>query len=354
MKLQFSKKTWWLIFVIALLGLGLFIYFIFLLPAKSGKGSEVLPEEVKADKAPPSTAVVFPQDKSWHNADFKVTIRDSDLGAGLLDFLPGEKGCRYIIEDLGTGEAVGDFRKCGLAEINVPVGENKVCSSSYLKEDVSQGKCKVSTIAFDKADNNSGWKSSLFNIDLIKPKVEKVPPGTIGVGEKQTFTASISDNSKITGCWFYVNGENTEEKVKIEPIPCQDGEHCTASVSYNFDKEGEYYLNFACSDTAGNLGSAEHQILKVATNHPPKISSCRVSPAQGSTQTEFQFRVTSLDPEGDNLSFFWDFGDGGTSTEQNPTHFYSFIETYTPKVIVSDGKGGSAECQTAWVVVSES
>ncbi len=348
-KFRLLKKV---LIILALIGIGLFVWFILI---KNFEIPEKLTPEVKTDKIPPSTAVLSPEDKSWHNSDFLAIINDSDLGSGLVDFVPREKGCRYIIEDLGTGRAVGDFRKCDPVGINVSVGEGKVCSSSYQKLNASQGKCKVSTIAFDKADNNSGWKSRVFNIDLIEPEISQIilDRNLFELNKNYLFESLVSDNSKITGCWFYLNGKIIEEKVDIKPVPCENEEECRISANYTFDAEGDYYIRFSCSDIAENLGFSEYQIVKVTTNHPPEISSCQVSPTQETIQTEFQFKVAVSDPEGDDLYFFWDFGNGANSNEQNPKHQYLAAGTYEPKVIVSDDKGETAECSTAWVVADE-
>jgi len=348
-----SKKNVFLALV--LLVAGLFIYFFWFAESEFPWEKEKLPEEIKNDNVPPSTAITSPEDKSWWSRDFKVTINDSDLGSGLVEYLFRESGCKYIIEDLGTGEAIGGFRQCDPVEINIPVGKEKICSSSYQKNDISQGKCKVSTIAFDKADNNSGWKSKVFNIDLIEPEVDQINSVNQSLELDKTYLleASISDNSKITGCWFYLDGGLTEEKVKIEPIPCQDDNRCRVSLGYSFDEEDEYLIGFGCTDIAGNFSFGEPLIIKVVTNHPPQISSCKVTPSQGNLLTSFQFSVEATDWEGDELFYTWDFGDGETSSEKNPFYSYLISGTYEPKVIVSDGKGGEVECSTAWVVVSQ-
>ena len=336
MKNSFSKKA--IIIVLALIGLGLFIFFF--LTKESKEEGEEITEEIKGDQVSPSTKVVSPEDKSWHNHDFTVEIRDSDLGSGLAE-------CQYLIEDLGTGRVAGGERECGFIEKNIPVGEEKVCSSSYQDGDPSQGKCKVSSLAIDLAGNESGWQSKVFNIDLIKPEIKWVDSdeNSFELDKEYILEAIVSDNSKITGCWFYLGGKKIDKKVEIS-LP-------KISVSQVFSEEKEYYINFSCADTAGNLGTGDYQIVKATTNHPPDISSCRVSPSQGGIETEFQFEVEAADLEGDEISFFWEFDDGENSTEKSPTHQYLSAGTYEPKVVVSDSKGKESECSTAWVVVPQ-
>ena len=350
MKKFWTSKKFWLIFL-ALIGIGLFIYFVFLKAPKE-ISEEELPEEIKKDKIPPSTAVISPEDKSWWNHNFEVTIYDSDLGSGLVDFIPGEKGCRYIIEDLGTNRAGGGFRKCDPVKMIIPVGEGKTCASSFAKENISSGKCKVSTISFDKADNSSGWKSRVFNIDLIKPEIGGIiSERNLELNKSYPFETTTSDNSKITGCWLYVNGEIADTPTKITPIPCENENQCNVSGNYTFAKEGEYLVRFGCSDIARNLGFGKPKKVEVTTNHPPKISFCKVNPTQGNIETEFQFTVEATDPDGDQIFYLWDFGDGKNSNEEKPIYHYAKEGTFEPKVTISDGRGGESKCQTAWVTV---
>ncbi|WP_285474703.1 PA14 domain-containing protein [Actinoplanes sp. NBRC 101535] len=47
----------------------------------------------------------------------------------------------------------------------------------------------------------------------------------------------------------------------------------------------------------------------------------------------------SADPDGDPLTFAWDFGDGTTGTAANPTHTYDEIGVYTANLTVTDSEG---------------
>ena len=53
------------------------------------------------------------------------------------------------------------------------------------------------------------------------------------------------------------------------------------------------------------------------------------------------FTDTSTDSDGSVVSWSWDFGDGATSTEQNPVHTYGAYGTYTVSLTVTDDMGAT-------------
>lgn len=54
----------------------------------------------------------------------------------------------------------------------------------------------------------------------------------------------------------------------------------------------------------------------------------------------------SYDPDGDPLTYAWDFGDGSTGTGVNPTHVYAAGGTYAITLVVNDGKVNSEPSTT--------
>lgn len=309
-------------------------------------------EDVRSNSI--STAVVFPEKGSWQRETFIAEIRDSVLRSELASFVPETGGCEYIIQDLGTKVAVGGLRDCGTSLIRVTVGAGGVCSSSYQTDDVSQGKCRVSTRAFNIEGDNSGWSSRTFQIDIINPVVSRVDslPDIISPNILYPIQASVSDNSHVIGCQLFIDRKRVASSV-MNPIPCEDGNECTIATAYTFENPGIHEVLFGCSDTAGNNGYGEPFNVTVFVNSPPEISSCRVTPTQGGVSTLFQFSVQASDPDDDELFYLWDFGDGNTSTQSSPFREYKQSGTYTPKVSVRDVKGESVSCSTAWVVVED-
>lgn len=89
-------------------------------------------------------------------------------------------------------------------------------------------------------------------------------------------------------------------------------------------------------------GVFEIKELPPPENKPP-VADFEFSPAQPSAGQTVQFTDKSKDPDGQVKSWKWDFGDGTTSTEQNPSHVYRTAGTFTVKLVVTDDKGAQSQ-----------
>ncbi len=56
----------------------------------------------------------------------------------------------------------------------------------------------------------------------------------------------------------------------------------------------------------------------------------------GCEGSNVNFNNLSSDPEGDSLSYVWDFNDGDVSIEESPVHIYSTANNYSVKLVTSD------------------
>ena len=57
-------------------------------------------------------------------------------------------------------------------------------------------------------------------------------------------------------------------------------------------------------------------------------------------ELDVDFDATASDSDGTIVSYVWDFGDGGSSTEQDPSHTYLATGSYSVSVTVTDDRGG--------------
>src|SRR5207249_4539799 len=73
---------------------------------------------------------------------------------------------------------------------------------------------------------------------------------------------------------------------------------------------------------------------------PPVSVQFTASPSNGTVPLTVQFSSPGVDSGGQVLiNWNWDFGDGSSSTEQNPSHLYGRAATFSPSLIATNGSG---------------
>ncbi len=177
---------------------------------------------------------------------------------------------------------------------------------------------------------------------------------TILPGETVTFSYAVGDGQNAHNVDFYTFSPKPNACLQTQgtvvpgfPSPPLPAFTFTAPwAGYcTFNNPGTY--SFYCSVHGEMTGTV---IVAGAQNQPPTVSASRTPTGDVTTGTSIAFSATGADADGDTLTYAWDFGDGQTSTAQNPSHSYSTPGTKTAKVTVSDGKGGAAETTLSIVV----
>jgi PKD repeat protein len=75
----------------------------------------------------------------------------------------------------------------------------------------------------------------------------------------------------------------------------------------------------------------------------PPLINASVDVTTGRAPLEVKFTGTATDPDGTIASYWWDFGDGESSTEQNPTYTYKCPGDYDVSFGVVDNDGIAAQ-----------
>jgi len=87
-----------------------------------------------------------------------------------------------------------------------------------------------------------------------------------------------------------------------------------------------------------------------------KLTSDRLAPVSGlkaDVRSGFApLTVKFIDDSKMANSWAWDFGDGGTSTEKNPTHIYAAVGKYTVKLTVTNEIGTNEKIETEYINVT--
>jgi hypothetical protein len=101
------------------------------------------------------------------------------------------------------------------------------------------------------------------------------------------------------------------------------------AVEFEDNPGGDWDCNDFTFKVQGNLA------IDTNVNTPPEVSVA--TSFSGSEGVPVTFAATASDSDGDTLTYLWDFGDGYTSSEQNPTHAYANDGEYMATLTVSDG-----------------
>jgi hypothetical protein len=104
---------------------------------------------------------------------------------------------------------------------------------------------------------------------------------------------------------------------------------------------GEYSFRVRYSDIVTHSGwEYENNTLEVKNNIPSV--EIETSGYQDGASVTFSATVSDSEDRTSSLTFLWNFGDGSTSSEQNPMHTYEESGPYTVTLTVTDSEGAEA------------
>ena len=136
------------------------------------------------------------------------------------------------------------------------------------------------------------------------------------------FTARFLDYSTgaVSWSWNFGDGRTSNE-------------HAPA---HTYLEPGHYTVSLTTADAAGRTATDTHHNAVVATGPAPTpdpgpLVEFRVNQSRGTVPFTVQFTDRST---GAPHAWFWEFGDGGTSLEQNPIHTFTVPGTYRVNLTV--------------------
>ncbi|MET8578558.1 PQQ-dependent sugar dehydrogenase [Streptomyces sp. NPDC005012] len=125
----------------------------------------------------------------------------------------------------------------------------------------------------------------------------------------------------------------------------------TQITDMEFGPDGALYvLDYGLQWFAGDENSALYRIENATGGRSP-LAEATASVTSGKAPLKVSFSSEgTADPDGDRLTYRWEFGDGGTSTAPNPRYTYRKNGTWTAKLTVTDPTGRTAKATVRVVV----
>ena len=128
-----------------------------------------------------------------------------------------------------------------------------------------------------------------------------------------------------------------------------DGGTSTAqSPTHTYTAAGTYSVTLTATNSLGSNTLTKTNYITVAAPQPP-VASFSGSPTSGINPLTVNFTDTST---GQPTSWAWNFGDGGTSTAQNPSHVYTAAGTYSVTLTATNTVGSNTLTKTNYITVT--
>jgi PKD repeat protein len=165
----------------------------------------------------------------------------------------------------------------------------------------------------------TGWEGMVGTAEVTGDGGEGVP------GSGVDFT-----EYRVDGAEDWTRSENTEDEDPFD-------------TTFTVSEPGEHTVEYRSTDNAGNQEDTKSVEFSIAEDEPgaPTVEAF-ADPSTGAAPLRVQFSAAGLDPDGGELVYDWDFGDGGGAVGQSPVHTYREPATYEAIVTVTDEEGKTA------------
>ncbi len=123
------------------------------------------------------------------------------------------------------------------------------------------------------------------------------------------------------------------------------GTSTSQNPQHYFAASGTYTVTLTATNAGGSGSTNKSVTINLGTSSAP-VASFTVAPACPTCKNTMKFTDTSTNAP---TSWSWNFGDGGTSTLQNPQHYFALTGTYTVRLTASNASGGTSYSKSVTV-----
>jgi PKD repeat protein len=190
-----------------------------------------------------------------------------------------------------------------------------------------------------QVETATGCRSTVFSAPVvIKPN----PLASFNFGNaclpaatmQFTNTSSISDGtqSQFTYQWSFGDGNNSTVQ----------------NPAHNYSAAGPFNVTLTVTS---NAGCTDDTVRVVNTIYARPTASFTVNKLESCINETLNFTDGSTAPNSTVTEWYWNFGDGGTSTAQNPTHSYATPGSYIVTLYIKSAVGCFSDTTTRTIVV---
>ncbi len=147
------------------------------------------------------------------------------------------------------------------------------------------------------------------------------------VGNSTPHTVFFTDQSVIPDTWLWNFGDG--------------GTSTAQNPIHSYTSYGEYTVRLTIEDTMTGLSDFESKVAYIKISKPVADIDAPTFGYFGCAPLTANFIDASVANGAPIVSWLWNFGDGTTSTDQNPSHIYNTPGSYTVSLTVTDSFGNT-------------
>ena len=172
-------------------------------------------------------------------------------------------------------------------------------------------------------------------------------------GDTALITAPQDDDNGDDSGSAYVFTRTGTTWTQQKKLIASDGQAGDTFGWLSSSLDGDSAIISSCrDDDNGDDSGSAYVFTRVSENQPPEIPTAPTGPSSGKKGVEYSFSAVTTDPDGDNISYFFDWGDSENSGWVGPfpsgvkataTHTWSEEKTYLVKVKARDESGAETD-----------
>ena len=225
----------------------------------------------------------------------------------------------------------------------------------------NKGSYYVKVRAKDQYELLGDWSDSLL-VTITNPQPPNKPskpsgPQTGRTGETYSYSTSTTDPNGDQILYEFDWGDGTTDQAGWY----DSGSSIT--ISHSWKSKGDYNVRVRAKDT-DNMWSdwSDPLTVHIGENHPPNTPNTPNGTTQGRVGVMYDYVTSTTDIDGDNLYYWFDWGDGTNSGWIGPyesgascqaSHIWNSANTYQVKVKAKDTENAESNWSTVLTVKIE-
>ncbi len=194
------------------------------------------------------------------------------------------------------------------------------------------GTYTVTLTATNSCGSDTETKTDYITVTCTAPVADFEGSPTSGEAPLTVNFTDLSSNNPTSWEWDFGDGGTSTEQ----------------NPTHTYSDSGHYTVTLTATNSCGSDTETKVDYITVTCTAP--VADFEGSPTSGDAPLTVNFTDLSTN---NPTAWEWDFGDGGTSTEQNPTHTYNTAGTYTVTLTASNSCGSDTETKTDYITVTE-